>query len=221
MKYIWGKIIRVQAVALGVILIGARAAQGQELISKPTWLPDLSLGFSESYDDNILGVSGNGMKPQGSWISTISPKIGFDFAPLLGNGAPFKILSVNYAPDIAIFHATPQEDYDAHRFGTAIKGAVDDFSFFLDNSFLYNDGSKVAPIYALNQLSGPLANQFDKYRNQFANTPARERRNQIQDHATTILQYDLSKFFIRAKSSLLDYNMDTGLSLRQPVSTTI
>jgi hypothetical protein len=201
----------VQAVSIAVIIICGDTARAQEL-AKPVWLPELSLGVSESYDNNILGVSGNGMQPQGSWITMVSPKIGFDFAPLLGSQSPFQTLSLNYRPDFAFFHQASAEDYDAHKFGTVIQGVLGDFSFSLDNLFLYNDGNKVAPTYALNQLpsSNPLANQFDKYRNQFANAPARERRNQIQDHEATALQYDVGRAFIRATSSLLYYNMDTA-----------
>lgn len=201
----------VQSVSLaGIIIICAGIAQAQDLLNKPAWLPQLSLGVSESYDDNILGVSGTGLQPQGSWFTTISPGIGFNFAPLLGAQAPFRTLSLKYTPDFVFFHETPSENYDAHKFCAAIKGSIDDFSFSLDNAFLYNDGSKIAPTYALNQNSGALDNQFDKYRNQFANTPARERRNQIQDHEATELQYDVGRAFIRATSSLLYYNMDTA-----------
>ena len=124
---------------------------------------------------------------------------------------PLQSLSLSYTPDFAIFHEAPSENYDAHKFGTVIKGGIGNFSFSLDNGFLYNDGSKIAPTYALNQLSGAAANQFDKYRSQFGNTPARERRNQIDDRNTTVLQYDLGRAFIRATGSLLYYNMDTAL----------
>ncbi len=52
---------------------------------KPVWLTALSIGVRESYDDNVLLVSGDGMAPQSSWVTTVSPKVGFNFAPLLGN----------------------------------------------------------------------------------------------------------------------------------------
>jgi hypothetical protein len=190
----------------GIISVFVGTAQAQELLAKPDWLPQLSLGVKESYDNNILGVSGNGMQPQGSWITTISPGIGFDFAPLLGGQAPFQTLSLNYTPDFVVFHEAPSENFDAHKFGAAIKGAAGDFSFSLINSFLYNDGSKIAPTYAAGQTS---TTDFDRYRSQFANTPARERRNQDQDREATSLQYDVGKFFIRATSALLYYNMNT------------
>jgi hypothetical protein len=210
MKTLFDQLCRRVVLLAGMVLVCAGTTRAQELLVKPSWLPELSLGVSESYDNNIYGVSGNGLQPQGSWITTISPAVGFNFAPLLGSQSPFQTLSLTYRPDFVFFQQAPTEDYDAHWFDSDIKGAIGDFSFSLDNSFLYNDGSKDAPTYALNQLSGPLANQFDKYRNQFANAPARERRNQIQDHNTTVLQYDVGKTFIRASGSLLYYNLDSA-----------
>ncbi len=52
-------------------------------VKKPAWLTDLSLGLKESYDDNVLLVSGHGAKKIDSIVTTLSPKIGFNFAPLL------------------------------------------------------------------------------------------------------------------------------------------
>jgi hypothetical protein len=210
----------VQAVSLaGIVFICAGSASAQELLNKPAWLPQLSLGVSETYDNNIYGVSGNGMPPEEAWITRVSPGIGFDFAPLLASQSPFQKLSLNYTPDFVFFalphdkapYNEPSPDYDAHKFGAAIKGAAGDFSFSLDNAFLYNDGSRIAPTYALNQLSSkdPASNQDDKYRSQFANTPARERDNQFQDREATVLQYDVDRFFIRATSAVLYYGMNT------------
>ena len=200
-----------------VIILLAGVAQAQELLNKPAWLPQLSLGVSESYDDNIFGVSGVGMQPEAAWITKISPGVGFDFAPLLGPQAPFQVLSLNYTPDFVFFavahnqapYNEPSQDYDAHKFGTVIKGAVDDFSFSLSNAFLYNDGSKIAPTYALNQSGASGEN--DKYRDHYAYVPARERANQIQDRETTILEYDLGPVFIRPTDSLLLYDLNTAL----------
>jgi hypothetical protein len=190
-----------------MIMMFAGTAQAQQLLAKPAWLPQLSLGVSESYDNNIFGVSGNGRQPQASAITKISPGIGFDFAPLLGSQSPFQKLLLNYMPDFVVFHAAPSENYDAHKFGGAIKGAAGDFSFSVDDAFLYNDGSKIAPTYALNQSGA--ASEFDKYRNVFASAMARERRAQVQERETTVLQYDWDKVFIRGTDALLDYNLDT------------
>ncbi|MGB8370171.1 MAG: hypothetical protein ACLPYZ_09740 [Limisphaerales bacterium] len=172
---------------------------------KPAWLTDLSLGVKESYDENVLLVSGNSMQPQPSWVSTVSPKIGFDFAPVLGDQNTLQTFSFVYAPEFAIYHNAPSESYDAHKINDSIKGQAGDFSFNLTNAFLYNDGSKIAPIYALNQTS----DQKDKYRNFYAFAPPRERRNQIQDGSAVSLQFDWDEFFVRPVASLLYYDLKT------------
>ena len=46
-------------------------------------MTELSLELKESYDDNLLGVSGDGMPKSYSWITTITPRIGLDLAPLI------------------------------------------------------------------------------------------------------------------------------------------
>jgi opacity protein-like surface antigen len=172
---------------------------------KPAWLTDLSLGVKESYDDNVLLVSGNSMPPQPSWVSTVSPKIGFNFAPLPGDQNTLQTFSFIYAPEFAIYHNAPSESNDAHKIYDSIKGHAGDFSFSVDNAFLYIDGSKIAPIYALNQTS----DQTDKYRNFYAFALPRERRNQIQDRSTVSLQYDWDEFFVRPVASLLYYDLKT------------
>jgi hypothetical protein len=206
----------VRTVLLAGIVSYAGIAQGQQLLTKPAWLPQLSLGVSESYDNNIFGVSGNGMPTQEAWITKISPGVGFDFAPLVGAQTPFQALLVNYTPDFFIFALPhnkapfdePSQSYNAHKFGTVFKGAVGGFSFSVDNNFLYNDGNKTAPTYALNQTGA--AAELDKYRSYFASATDRERLNQIDDRNTTTLQYDLDSFFVRGTGSLLYYNMDTA-----------
>src|ERR1019366_5660685 len=93
--------------------------------------------------------------------------------------------------------------------GNTIKGHAGNFSYSLDNAFLYNDGNHQAPIYALNQLAGPGANQLDQYRNVYGYGIARERMAQTQDRATIVLRYDWDEFFVRPVASLLDYNLMT------------
>jgi opacity protein-like surface antigen len=184
-------------------------AVGSAAWQKPVWLTDLSLGVKESYDDNLLLVSGNGLAPQSSWVTTVSPKVGFNFAPLLRNQKTLQTLSLSYTPDFNIYHGAPSQSYDAHKIGDTIKGQAGDFSFSLDNAFLYNDGNHQAPIYALNQLAGAGANQFDQYRNVYGYAVVRERLAQTQDRATILLQYDWDKLFIRPVASLLYYNLMT------------
>jgi opacity protein-like surface antigen len=177
---------------------------------RPVWLTDLSLGVKESYDDNVLVVSGNGMTPQSSWVTTVSPKVGFNFAPLLGNQNTntLQTLSLNYTPDFNIYHEDPSQNYTAHKIGDTIKGQAGDLSYLLDNAFLYNDGSHQAQIYALNQ-TGTAASQYDQYRNNYARAVPRERLAQTQDRANVVLQYDWDKIFVRPTATLLDYNLMT------------
>ncbi len=184
-------------------------AVGPAAWQKPVWLTDLSFGIKESYDDNLFLVSGNGLGPQTSWVTTVSPKIGFNFAPLLGNQKTLQTFSLNYSPDFNIYQNAPSQNYDAHRIGDTIKGQAGDFSFSLDNAFLYNDGNHQAPIYALNQISGAGANQLDQYRNRYAHIPARERLAQTQERAAILLQYDWDNYFVRPTASILDYNLMT------------
>ena len=179
---------------------------GSAAWQKPTWLTDLGLGTKESYDDNLLGVSGNGLTPKSSWITTISPKVGFNFAPLLDDQKKtLQTLSLIYAPDFNFFHDDSSQNYNAHKLGEAIKSKIGDFTFTLDNAFLGNDGNHQAPIYALNQT----ANQLDKYRSNYAHAPARERLAQIQDRGTVSLQYDWDKVFVRPTATLLYYDLNT------------
>lgn len=174
---------------------------------KPAWLTDASVAARESYDDNVLLVSGNGLPEQSSWVTTFSPRLGFNFAPLWSNQHFFKTLTFLYAPDFNIYHNAPDESYDAQRFNDSIKGAAGPFSISADNSFLYNFGSRNAPIYAASQLPG--GNTNDKFRNFYAQAVPRERRKQIQDRGTVTLQYDWNQFFVRPAATLLYYNLKT------------
>jgi opacity protein-like surface antigen len=178
------------------------------LPQKPVWLTDLSLGIKESYDDDVYltGVDqANRPIPQGgvltlknysSWITTLSPKVGFNFAPLLGDQDVLQVLSFGYAPDIAIYHDASSESYTNHRFNTTIKGKSGDFSFNLDNSFNFIDGSKYGPSYT----TGLSA---------YATAGLRERREQFQDRDAITLKYDQKQWFVRPIASLLYYDLQT------------
>lgn len=174
---------------------------------KPAWLTDLSAGTRETYDNNVLLVSGNGMGPQYSWITTVSAKVGLNFAPLLGDQHILKTFTLVYSPDFNFYNQAPQETYNAQRFGDSIKASAGNLAFSLDNAFLYNDGSRVAPIYAESQAAG--GNTDDRYRNFFAQAVPRERRRQIQDRGTVAIQYNVNNFFVRPTASTIYYNLDT------------
>jgi hypothetical protein len=179
------------------------ATKSSDFFTKPNWLTDLSLGVKEGYDDNLLFVADKtpGLEAKSSWITTVSPKVGFNFAPLLGNQNTLSTLSLSYTPDFALYHDASQESNNAHRIGNSIKGKTGDFSFSGDNAFLFVDGSKQAPLY------GP--SNEDGARSCYATAVPRERREQIQDRSTLVFQYDLDKFFIRPTASLLYYDLMT------------
>jgi len=174
---------------------------------KPAWLTDLAAGVKEGYDDNVLLVSGHGLPIQSSWFTSVSPKVGLNLAPWLGNPQTVQTLTLGYAPEVNLYHEAPVENYTAHKATLAAKVKDGDFSFGLDNAFLYDEGSPVAETYALNQTS----NQNDKYDNFFARAVPRERREQIQDRATLLGQEDWEHFFVRSTAALTYYGLDTYL----------
>jgi hypothetical protein len=209
-------LLKLTALAAVLVLPGlARAADpaptDASLFTKPVWLTDLSFGDKEYYDDNVLVVSGQGMPIQTSWVNDASFKLGLDFAPLLAGGNAIQTLTFVYAPETFHYDDASSENYTAHRFNDTIKGSSGDFSYSLDNAFLYNDGSKLAETYALNQLSGAAGNQNDKYRNNFTHAVPRERRNQDQDRYAALLRWDFGSYFFRPVSNLTYYNLNTYL----------
>jgi hypothetical protein len=197
--------------AVAIASAQSNAPSIRDTTTKPAWLTDVSLGVKESYDDNVLSVSGNSLPEQSSWVNTVSLKVGVDLAPVLASGGAIQTFSLVYQPDRVTYAQHSEESYTAHRFNTTLKGKSGAFTFSLDNAFLYNDGDKLAPTYALNQLSGAAADQNDKYRNNYAHGTARERRNQIQDRYTILVQYNTGNFFVRPVSSLIFYNLNTDL----------
>lgn len=172
---------------------------------KPAWLTDVSLAARESYDNNVLLVSGNGLPEQYSWVTTVSPRLGFDFARLWTSQEVLKAFTFLYAPDFNIYHNAPDESNIAQRFNNSIRAADGPFSVSVDNSFLDIIGSRNAPIYALNQTS----NTNDRFRNFFAQAVPRERRDQLQDRGIIALQYDWDHFFFRPNAALIYYNLNT------------
>lgn len=182
---------------------------------KPSWLTDLSLDVKESYDDNIYlsGVDGKFLPPSftvppgsvaalkglSSFVTTVSPKIGVNFAPLLGDQKTLQVFSLDYAPDLAFYHNAPIESYSAHRFINTAKGNWDSFSFNADSVLSFISGRRKGPTYP-----GDLLNAY-------ATSAPRERREQLNDQAAVVFQYDHDKWFVRPTASLLYYNMMTKL----------
>jgi len=172
-------------------------------LKKPSWLTDLSVGFREMYDDNVLMVSGDGpLKPKSSLVSVVTGKVGFNFAPLLGNQTAFQLVGLSYVPEFDIYHNSPDETFNAHRLTESVKGKVGSISFNAENTFGYVDGNDLAPIYPGN----------DRLRSSFATVAAKEQVKQIQELAKVVLQYDADAYFIRPTASLVYNDMLTDFS---------
>ena len=176
---------------------------------KPAWLTDLSLRVGESYDTNVyLAGAGQEYFPatlpagdiatrnKGSWVTTVSPKIGVDFTKLLGSDSILKVFSLGYAPDFVIFHDAPSETYASHRITTNIKAVSDPVTLSLENAFTYIDGSHEGLIYPGGSSS-------------FVNGTVRERRDQWQERTKASVKVDLGPVFVRPVASLLYYDLAT------------
>jgi hypothetical protein len=179
--------------------------------TKPAYLSDLSFSVKESYDDNVFGVSGLGLPIQQSWVNSVSANIGINFVPLFGPQKDLQTFTLAYNPERVTYDSVSSQDYTAHRLNATIKGKSDNISYSFVDAFLFNDGNRNAPIYALNQLAGAAGNQDDKYRNNYAHALARERLYQDQDRYTASVQFDEGSFFFRPISQLIDYNLGTNL----------
>jgi hypothetical protein len=178
--------------------------------AKPDWLSELSLTVKETYDDNVFGVSGLGLPIESSWVNSVQAKVTVNFVPLLGD-KDITAFSLTYNPEVVTYSNTASENYDAHRVILTMKGNADGATYGIDDSFLYNDGNKVAPTYALNQLAGAAGNQNDKFRNNYAHSLARERRNQIQDRYNVWVKVNDGSFFFRPTSQLTYFDLNTDL----------
>jgi len=209
-------ILAVTLTAFAAVLAQSRSVRAADtnppiVSSQPAWLTDLSVADKESYDDNVLVVSGLGMPEQSSWVNTVTAKVGVDFAPLLADGPAVQALTLAYQPEHSDYVNAQSETYTSHKINDLFKGKLGIFSYSLDNAFVYVDGDKLAETYALNQLSGAAASQGDKYRNNFTHAVPRERRNQYQDRYNFQLRWDSSSVFFRPVSSLTYYNLNTYL----------
>jgi hypothetical protein len=187
-----------------------------QTITKPNWLTDLSLGVKESYDDNVF-LSGVKNTVQGypteaalqgvpkdialatryksSFLTTASPKVGLNFAPLLGDQSILQSLTLGYAPDFVTYHGASSETYQAHKVSSGFKIKSDDLTVSAENTLNGISGDKYSPLYP-----GGLCNAY-------STAAARERRDQIQDRAAATIQYNIDSFFIRPTSSLTYYDL--------------
>ena len=138
------------------------------------------------------------LKDRGSWITTVSPRVGVNFAPLLGATNDFPLLTLAYAPDFATYHDQGSESFNAHRVLAAAKAQAGPVTVSAENNFTFIDGSEVGPFYPGNYAYSA-----------FAVTADRERREQIQDRANFSVQFDREHWFFRPTAALIFYNLMT------------
>jgi hypothetical protein len=197
-----------QSAAPRAASVTAPASLQSESQWKPAWLTDAAVTVREGYDDNVLmsGVSQSSvpagtrtLKDEFSFITTVSPAVGVDFAKLADSGGKLQQLSFAYAPDLVTYHELPSENYNAHRTTEVAKGHAGTFSYSLDNSFLFVDASRVAPSYP-----GDLFNAW-------ATINAYPRREQLNDRGKLTTQCDWNRWFVRPGASLAYYGMMTEI----------
>jgi len=128
----------------GIAVWGGRAgAQGWQLNSNLTLRADLTL--KETFDSNVYlqdtepnPAVTNAVRPfQESFVTSVTPKIGFEFKPCSGFN-----MSASYAPEAVIFHDEPSESHVAHRAGLIFNGVVGIVTWQMQNSLTWIDGSK-------------------------------------------------------------------------------
>jgi hypothetical protein len=212
----------ITAVSLALLCLSPSDAKAQAAantatnapgFAKPDWLKEMSVTVKEGYDDNVYlsGVKQSllppgeySLKGRYSWLTTVSPRLGFDFVPLTGNPQTFQTLSLGYVPDYVIYENAGSETYYAHRFPVAVKIAQDAFSFRLDDDFAYVQGPRFAVSYPNTLL------------NAYANVVTRERREQIQDRGKIAFQFDSENWFVRPTAAVLYYDM---MDVQHPTTT--
>ena len=197
----------------GTLLASAPAAEPAAAPQKPAWLTDCSFSLKESYDNNVFVSDvnpqlfpGSYAAPAGgvvakpdvdSWVTTVSPRLGVNLAPLLGDGKTLTTLSLVYVPDYTTYHSQPSESCNIHRWLTSVKAASDEVSVGVDNTLTFVDGSEFGPLYPGGLYSA------------FYSSAVRERREQLQDKAGVSLQFSREHWFARATASLLYYDLMT------------
>jgi len=162
---------------------------------KPDWLKEVSITFKEGYDSNIYMADFGSLANKDSWVTTVIPKVGIDFAPLIEQDSGEKSVEtfrLTYSPEISIYHGAESEDNTAHKIASLLKGRVGDFSYGVDNGFTYVDGRK----QSLDSLYNGASASADI--SPYSSGSFRERRDQFQDKFKSYLRYDVSdEYFVR------------------------
>jgi len=189
---------------------GASLAQTAD---RPDWLGDASATVRETYDGNVFlsGVDSHyyhppgyslspgsvaALKNQSASVTAVAARFGVNFLPWSGTNL-LSQLSLTYTPEFDIYQEVSSETHYDHRFLGKLQGRSGDWSFSLDENFLFVDGSRIAPTYP------------GKYVTAYNVGAPRERRQQLQDRAAISIRHDSDQWFIRPGANLMFYDLQT------------
>lgn len=171
---------------------------------KPDWLNEVSVTFKEGFDSNIYLINNYYQySNKGSFFTSVTPKFELNLVPLLELGKgdeSIKTFTASYAPEFVVYHGAESEDYTAHRINTKLNGAVDDFSYGLDNGFTYIQGRGEALSF------GAPYNSYTEV-NAYSAASYRERLDQIQDKLKLFVREDMDDLFVRPVANAIYYDM--------------
>lgn len=182
----------------------AQAADGKLLnIDKPDYITESSISAKLGYDSNVFCVDNNlagrpAVADQNATLFTVSPRLMLNGAKVTNATSNDYIQSFTfgYAGDYNFYNDfSESENNYRHSIPISLKMKNDAWSFSLENTALYVDGSTKSPLFA-------------NY-NAYGTATVRERREQIQDRFSTSLRYDLETIFIRAVGNVLAYDLMT------------
>jgi len=167
----------------------------------PSWVVEMSVSAKESYDTNVQGASAQGVSAtvplavanETAWVSTVGARFLFSLSDL--GGLSKKLLVVGYAPTVFDFAGASSENNTQHRFLLQSSGKASDFSWSLDSSTLYVDGSRDSLGYTNVSAFGAAL--------------PRERRAQWQYADKLWVRCEAGNLFVRGCGNLLAYDLLT------------
>ena len=177
----------------GVLLPAAMAAAAPQAppegaggaawgVAPPAWLTEASVSVKQGYDSSIYGVANNlaGHPPiadVSSWFTALGLDLAADLLAGPGaRGGPLETLTVAYSAAYTQYAAAAREDNLRSTLAVKAEGEEGPWSFSVDNSLIYVDGSREDAFFNLYDNLGYAV--------------VRERRNQVQERNASFLRYD-------------------------------
>lgn len=155
------------------------------ILSGNQWNVQLSL--AHGFDDNVFRVNQGLLARISSSVTQLEPTLSWK-----GTAG----LSLQYNPQITIFHSENAENVIRHNFGFRHAGeAASGINWQLSSNSIRVQGPSESVI-------------FDQGRNAFSTAAARERRNQWQNRSRLEVGIPMGNFEIIPETSLLYYDLD-------------